>query len=113
MKSDWNLSPRELDVIEAAVAANGTATAKVLGQTLGISPKTVDIHWSNLQNKMGALTRAEAMLMWDRQRRGAPVRIPPADYQPPPLKHPSETSLLRDFNTCPTCRGLGFVRKAA
>lgn len=29
------------------------------------------------------------------------------------LEHPGEDSLLRDFLTCETCRGLGFVRKAA
>jgi hypothetical protein len=33
-----------------------------------------------------------------------------ANYEHP---RPTEGTLLRDFLTCETCRGLGFVRKAA
>lgn len=29
------------------------------------------------------------------------------------LEHPGPDSLLRDFLTCGTCRGMGFVRKTA
>ena len=51
-----SLSPREKDVIELVVAGN---SSKVIGQKLGISCKTADIHRSNIMKKFNAKTVAE------------------------------------------------------
>lgn len=101
MSNPWNLSPREAEVLQT-MASIGSGSAKQAAREIGgLTDRTVEIHVHNAMKKMGAATRLGAVLMWDREQRGAK-----------PALQPSESSLLRDFNTCPTCGGLGFVRKA-
>lgn len=50
------LSPRELEVMEQMVAG---ASSKEIGRVLGISPKTVDVHRTNVMRKLGIASNRE------------------------------------------------------
>jgi len=45
-------------------------SAKRAGNTLGISAKTIDSHAYRARLRLGARSRIEAILMWDRFIRG-------------------------------------------
>lgn len=50
------LSDREMEVVDLVVAGN---SSKIIAKSLGISPKTVDIHRANLMRKLDIRTVAE------------------------------------------------------
>ena len=50
------LTDREMEVVDLVVAGN---SSKVIAKTLGISPKTVDIHRANIMRKLDVRTVAE------------------------------------------------------
>ena len=50
------LSPRELEVMEQMVTG---ASSKEIGRILGISPKTVDVHRTNVMRKLGIASNRE------------------------------------------------------
>lgn len=52
------LTKRELEVLEQVVTG---ATSKEIGQTLGISPRTVEVHRSRISEKIGAKNLPELM----------------------------------------------------
>lgn len=54
------LSPRELEVARRVVEG---MTSKQIGRELGISPRTVEIHRSNMMHKIGARNTAEAAVL--------------------------------------------------
>jgi FixJ family two-component response regulator len=57
LRNDFDaLTGREREVMELVVAGN---SSKVIGMKLGISPKTVDIHRSNIMRKLNVRTVAE------------------------------------------------------
>ena len=53
-----SLSPREADVLQAMQAGQ---TSKEIARSLGISPKTVDVHRANIVRKLGASSSAQAI----------------------------------------------------
>lgn len=69
---------------------------------IGITELSVDYCVQRVRRKLGAASIVRAVVIWDQQRRSNAA-----------LDHPSAKSLLHDFNTCPGCRGIGFVRKVA
>jgi len=88
MNNLWNLSERELEVLQELAA--GTGTAKQIARKLGLSDKTVELHFQNATRKKQATSRTVAVLMFDRAQRQA-------------------LSVIR----CEHCAGLGFVQKVA
>ncbi|MBZ0106415.1 MAG: response regulator [Sulfuricella denitrificans] len=50
------LTDREMEVVDLVVAGN---PSKIIARTLGISPKTVDIHRANIMRKLDVRTVAE------------------------------------------------------
>jgi two-component system, NarL family, nitrate/nitrite response regulator NarL len=58
-RKDFGLTPRELEIIRAIVAASGN---KEIAQTLGISEKTVKHHLTNIFDKLGVSNRLELAL---------------------------------------------------
>lgn len=64
--SEWHLTERQCDVLK--IAATG-ALSREIGEKLGVSPKTVDVHFDRLMLRMGARNRLEAVLWWDRANR--------------------------------------------
>lgn len=101
------LSAREEQVIRLIV--DNQACPNDVAEHLGISVKTVHVYLDRIKAKLRAKNTTQAALTWYRQQQGRPVPAPIAA----PLVQPSPESLLRNFNTCQGCRGLGFVRKAA
>ena len=91
------LTPREERVIQ--LLADGVCRLDVASR-LGINETDVDYHMKKIRKKLGAASNVRAAVIWIQQQRSSES-----------LDHPSPDSLLRDFNTCHTCRGLGFVRK--
>ena len=55
------LSPRERDVVGRMATG---LTNKEIGRSLGISPRTVEIHRNNALTKLGARHSAEAVRLW-------------------------------------------------
>lgn len=51
-----SLTDREMEVVDLVVAGN---PSKIIARTLGISPKTVDIHRANIMRKLDVRTVAE------------------------------------------------------
>lgn len=64
------LTQRETEVM-TLLASTARGNTKRVAQTLGISPRTVEIHVHNARLKLGAETKTEAVLMWDRENRSA------------------------------------------
>lgn len=97
------LTPREFEVLQtmATIAHGG---AKETARVLGTSERTVEIHAANAMRKLGARTRLEAVLMWDRQFNR--TDLPPADPA-------AAAKFDAVFQRCEHCIGLGFVRKDA
>ena len=56
VKAVEGLSARELEVLMGLVQG---ASNKAIGRTLGISPRTVEIHRANLKRKLGAVSTAD------------------------------------------------------
>lgn len=56
VKAVERLSTRELEVLIGLVRG---ASNKAIGRALGISPRTVEIHRSNLKRKLGAASTAD------------------------------------------------------
>lgn len=52
------LTPRELEVLEFLIAGE---SSKVIGQRLGISPRTVEVHRSNLMARLNARSVSDAV----------------------------------------------------
>lgn len=52
------LSPRERDVLERVL---GGASNKLIARSLGISPRTVEMHRARMLDKLGVATTAEAL----------------------------------------------------
>jgi DNA-binding CsgD family transcriptional regulator len=50
------LTPRERDVLDRVVAG---ASNKEAGRTLGISPRTVEVHRARIMDKLGAKNTAD------------------------------------------------------
>jgi FixJ family two-component response regulator len=55
-----SLSPRERAVLEGLLAGG---TNKTIARTLGLSPRTVEIHRARVMEALGARTLPEAVLM--------------------------------------------------
>lgn len=55
------LSPREYQVL--ALTAQGE-TAKMIGKTLGISPRTVEIYLARAKVRLGARNKAQAVALY-------------------------------------------------
>lgn len=53
-----SLTPRETQVFEQIIAGRSN---KVIGSILGLSPKTVEFHVTNLYVKLGVRSRCEAL----------------------------------------------------
>lgn len=101
------LTEREEQVIRLIV--EHAACPNEISEQLGISVNAVHVNMHRITTKLGAKNTTQAALLWDRMQRAA---AGPASGLPPTVQ-PGPDSLLRDFNTCPGCRGLGFVRRAA
>jgi FixJ family two-component response regulator len=54
------LSVRERQVLEGLLAGG---TNKVIGRTLGISPRTVELHRASVMERLGARTLPQAILI--------------------------------------------------
>lgn len=67
MTNPWNLTPREFQVMTGALAGHGLL--KVPAVELGLSLKTVDTYMSRAKEKMGCVTRFDALLTFDRWAR--------------------------------------------
>lgn len=63
----WELTDREMQVLNALVAAEGCA--KKAGGALFVSHKTIDAHVERIKSKMGSATRVGMLLTWDRWKR--------------------------------------------
>jgi DNA-binding NarL/FixJ family response regulator len=74
----WNLNEREQRVIVASLA-RPSAFGKDIASELCMSPRTVEKHWESILSKMGVNSRAEALLVWDREHRVVEpsVKAPP------------------------------------
>lgn len=94
---NWHLTVREEEFI--GLVADVGMTVNQAAQYMGLANRSGPVYLHRVMKKIGAPSALHAVLAWDRERRGVE------------LQHPSPDSLLRDFNTCSTCRGLGFVRK--
>lgn len=95
------LTPRQLEVLRLGVQG---LTNKEIAYQLGLTCKTVDVHFDRIIDRLGARTRTHALLMWQERLLRA------NDLQATILErhvHPAA------FERCPNCSGLGFVRKAA
>ena len=73
------LSPREREVMELLMTGE---TNKKVGYQLGISPKTVDFHRTNILEKMGAGSVIELVLMMGTVRSGVKAGTPAASSMP-------------------------------
>lgn len=62
----WKLSPVQCEVLRQVVEGG---TAKTIGASLGLSFKTVDVHFARLKEKMEVRSILQAALLWDRQQR--------------------------------------------
>jgi DNA-binding CsgD family transcriptional regulator len=60
-----SLSPREIECLK--LFGVGTSDA-LIGQRLGIATRTVRFHFDTLKRKIGALTRAHALVLAHQQR---------------------------------------------
>lgn len=60
------LTPREREVIEAYMV---DGLAKTVGDKLGITPKTVEVHLGNIREKAGFARSIPLVLAYDRMRR--------------------------------------------
>lgn len=65
----WGLPPREA---EAMTLLADTGSSKLAADRMGLSPKTVDALVCRAGGRIGARTRMQAIVLWDRARR--PVR---------------------------------------
>jgi DNA-binding CsgD family transcriptional regulator len=105
VKESWNLTARQEEVL--ALAAAHALTSKEIGRRLGLSSKTVDVHWDRLTTRMEAKTRLQAVLMWERARR----------EKDDATRRESEERLQAqrnaDYVHCPTCGGAGFIKRKA
>lgn len=72
-ETPWNLTPRQQEVMDAYVAACNVREA---AQSLGANLNTVEELLRQARIRMDARCQTEAVLMWDRFRRGdiKPVR---------------------------------------
>ena len=52
--------PREREVLDGLLTG---ATSKEIGQALGISPRTVEMHRARLMERLGARTLPEAIVL--------------------------------------------------
>ena len=55
----YNLSPREMDVLQLMI--DRVVNAEDISQKLGISQNTVRIHVKNINNKVGARSKTEIL----------------------------------------------------
>jgi DNA-binding NarL/FixJ family response regulator len=73
------LTPRETEVLE--LVTRGLRN-KAIGQELGLSPRTVEVHLKNVYEKLGVSSRTQAVAyasahhLFDEQRPGDPARLP-------------------------------------
>lgn len=77
------LSPKEREVLK--LVAEGF-TSKEIGQKMGISPRTADVHRHNLIRKLGLRNRVEAV------KRAMELGIIPAIRGPVPVAPPVSTN---------------------
>lgn len=64
----WDgITPRQVEILNA-LTEEGEANESI-GQRLGVTSKTVDAHLTRAYAVMGARSRVDAALMWDRWRR--------------------------------------------
>ncbi len=64
----WNLSDREAEVL-AALVKHGSS--KVVAKEFGLSHRTIEHHVSAAKFRMGVEHRTQAIIAWDRYKRGA------------------------------------------
>jgi DNA-binding NarL/FixJ family response regulator len=64
----WHLTERQCEVL--ASLADGR-TSKEASRALGCAPKTVEQHVFTAKLRMGAETRTQAVVMYDRHVRGS------------------------------------------
>lgn len=69
----YDLTPREEQVLGLLLAGHSN---KSVGQVLGISPRTVEVHRSRVMLKMGAVN---AMDLANRARQWVPTKVPTSD----------------------------------
>lgn len=72
MTIPWNLTPRQVQVLDALIEEGEHSTG--IAAQLGISSKAVDTHLTRCYGAMGARSRVDAALMWDRWKRGQGVQ---------------------------------------
>lgn len=91
----WGLAPRECEVLQI-LASTGEGSSKRVAALMGISHRTVEVYVQRARERMKVATRLQAVLLWDRTYGQRVEFIRPGGV-----------------HICPTCRGLGFLRKAA
>lgn len=64
----WGLPPRE---VEAMTLLAETGSAKAAANRMGLATKTVDALACRASGRMGARTRTQAIVLWDRSNRPA------------------------------------------
>lgn len=62
----WNLSAREATAMTAVIQYG---RAKAAARTMGISHRTIEIHFGNVRKKMGVSSLVQAAVAWDRYLR--------------------------------------------
>lgn len=62
-----DLSPRETEVLRLAA---GGLTDKMIGESVGIRPGTINDYWTRIRLKLGAASRTEAVALFDAQQTG-------------------------------------------
>lgn len=64
MSNPWNLPKGQTFALQALVDKAGNR--KAAAAFLGLAESTIDEHANRARHKMGARTRFEALIMWDR-----------------------------------------------
>lgn len=66
-KNPWNLTPREVEALSLMI--DNAGAVKIAADRMGISFKTADTFLGRARDRMGARTRFEALIQFDRWAR--------------------------------------------
>jgi DNA-binding CsgD family transcriptional regulator len=67
VETPWDLSPMEYEVMRLTLEL---LSCREIGEALGRSPKTIEVHRENAKRKMAAKNLMHAVLLMDRHSRG-------------------------------------------